>query len=73
MKFGTEWWGVQFLAETKEDADVLKALIASLPEKAEYCYEDGEYDVINKDDAKKCYPFSREDIKGARLIVGFSR
>jgi len=41
MKWATSWWGIQIMADSDEDAELLMALQAKLPEHTQDCYENG--------------------------------
>ena len=42
MKFNTDWWGAQFLAETEEDKVILQNLHTASGEKAGVGYDSGD-------------------------------
>ncbi len=42
MKWITEWWGIQIIAETDDDEKLLKELKSKLDDNAFTHYEDGE-------------------------------
>ncbi len=74
MKWGTAWWGMQFLAETKEDKKLLEKLINSLNIKADNPYEMGTYKIINpKDYQEDILSFSKEEIADAKMAIEFIR
>ena len=73
MKFATAWWGVQILAETEEDKTLLAALVESLPSKASSSYEDGLLKTVTDPQFDDCWGFSEEEIKAAKLVIGFLR
>lgn len=73
MKFATAWWGVQILAETEEDKELLAALVESLPSKASSSYEDGLLKTVAESRFDDCWGFSEEEIKAAKLVIEFLR
>lgn len=74
MRWLTEWWGLQFLAETDEEKDLLLTLKHSLPDitKNFYAYEAGTVEVIeHKSDNDR--GFSSEEITNAKLVLEITR
>lgn len=50
MKWFSEWWGTEIMAETKEDEELLKQLLDSLPREATESYVKGQIEIDNKPD-----------------------
>jgi len=72
MKFATAWWGVQFLAETDSDKEILSSLIKTLPEKCEKSYDAGTMKVLNPEDCDDTCGFDGDEIKNSKLCVEFN-
>lgn len=66
MKWMTEWWGIQIIAETEEDEKLLKELKNKLSDKAITHYEDG---LISE---PKVMLYDKKEIK-AKYILQFDR
>lgn len=72
MKFATAWWGIQILAESDEDKDILQSLFDRLPEEADVSYENGFVCIASPEYAENG-GFSEEQIKNAKLVIDFRR
>ena len=73
MKFATMWWGIQVLAETKEDETVLRDMVVRLGDTAVSSYETGTLMEMKATDADDVHGFSDIEIAAARMTIEFHR
>ena len=83
MKWKADWWGIQILAETVDDVDILESLDKALPGKAVECHDIGTKFFLKKEDGFK-HPhserygqmktlFTEEEIDESKLIMHINR
>ncbi len=77
MRMNTEWYGIQILAETEKDKEILQGLVDSLLKESISAYErgliriiDGEAYLAYEDDV---WPFTADEVKSAKLMVRIDR
>lgn len=71
MKWITDWWGCEFVAETDDDERILKELHAACGSKPTHDYEDGEMNLEDSVDNETSWGY--EPPENPRLVLKVNR
>ena len=71
MQLATGWWGVQLMADTQDEAKMLRDIEVKC--KVRSVYERGDLNIMQPEHADAAYGFTADEIRNALAVLEIHR